>query len=89
MELFIFIVKAIADGILMAVQIALIVRAVMSWFPFGDNVISDIAYAVTEPLIIPVRRVLDRFEAVRNFPIDIAFFVTFMIVSILSTLLFP
>lgn len=89
MELFIFIVKAIADGILMAVQIALIVRAVMSWFPFGDNVISDIAYAVTEPLIIPVRRVLERFEAVRNFPIDIAFFVTFMIVSILSTLLFP
>lgn len=88
MELFVYIVTALADGILMAVQIALIVRAVMSWFPFGENIISDIAYSLTEPLIIPVRRVLDRFESLRNFPIDIAFFVTFMIVSVLSALLF-
>lgn len=89
MEIVVALVKALADGILMLVQIALLVRAVMSWFPIGDNILSDIAYSITEPIIIPVRRVLERFEAVRNFPIDIAFFVTFMLVSILSTVLFP
>ncbi len=87
MELLIVITRCLADGILMAVQIAMLVRAVASWFPIGENIITDVAYAVTEPLIIPVRRMLEHFETVRNFPIDIAFFVTFMIVSLLSTLL--
>lgn len=89
MELFTEIIKAIADGILMMLQIAMLVRAVMSWFPIGENIISDVAYAITEPVIIPVRRLLDRFESMRNFPIDMAFFITFMIITVISTLLFP
>ncbi len=89
MEIVVALVKALADGILMVIQIALLVRAVMSWFPIGENILSDIAYTITEPLIIPVRRVLERFEAVRNFPIDISFFVTFLLVSMLSAVLFP
>lgn len=89
MELFIELVKSMADGILMILQIAMLVRAVMSWFPMGENIVSDIAYAITEPVIIPVRRFMERFESVRNFPIDISFFITFMIISVLSTVLFP
>lgn len=89
MEIIVEMVKSVADGILMVLQIAMLVRAVMSWFPIGDNIISDIAYAITEPVIIPVRNIMDRFESVRNFPIDISFFVTFMIITMLSTVLFP
>ena len=89
MEIFVDLVKSMADGILMVLQIAMLVRAVMSWFPIGDNIISDIAYSITEPIIIPVRNLLDRFESVRNFPIDLSFFVTFMIISLLSAVLFP
>ena len=74
----------------MVLQIAMLVRAVLSWFPGGDgNIISDIAYAITEPVIIPVRAFLERFESVKNFPIDMSFFVTFMIISLISSLLFP
>lgn len=89
MEIIVEMVKSVADGILMALQIAMLVRAVMSWFPIGDNVISDIAYAITEPIIIPVRNLMDRFETVRNFPIDISFFITFIIITMLDTVLFP
>lgn len=80
---------ATADGILMLLQVAMLVRAVMSWFPMGENLISNVVYTITEPVIIPVRRILDRFESVKNFPIDMAFFITFMIISIISTVLFP
>ena len=73
----------------MVLQIAMLVRAIMSWFPMGDNIVSDIAYTITEPVVFPVRSLLDRFEAVRNFPIDLSFFVTFMIISLLSAVLFP
>ena len=89
LEIFIEIIKAVADGVLMVIQIAMLVRAVMSWFPIGENIFSDAAFALTEPIIIPVRNLLDRFEAVRNFPIDISFFVTFVIISVISALLFP
>lgn len=90
MEIFVALVKAFADGILMVLQIAMLVRAVLSWFPGGDgNIIGDIAYSITEPVIIPVRRFLERFESVKNFPIDMSFFVTFMIISMISAVLFP
>ena len=89
MEIFIELVKSIADGILMVLQIAMLVRAVMSWFPMGENIVSDIAYSITEPVIIPVRRLMERFESIRNFPIDISFFVTLMIISLISAVLFP
>lgn len=89
MEVFVELIKSMADGILMVLQIAMLVRAIMSWFPMGDNIVSDIAYAITEPVVFPVRSLLDRFEAVRNFPIDLSFFVTFMIISLLSAVLFP
>lgn len=90
MELFVELVKAFADGILMVLQIAMLVRAIFSWFPgLDENIIGDVAYSITEPVIIPVRRFMERFEAVRNFPIDLSFFVTFMLLSMLSTVLFP
>ena len=89
MEVFVELIKSMADGILMVLQIAMLVRAVMSWFPMSDNIVSDIAYTITEPVVIPVRNLLDRFESVRNFPIDLSFFVTFMIISLLSAVLFP
>lgn len=90
MEILVELVKNIADGLIMLLQIAMLVRAVMSWFPVSDdNVFASIAYTITEPVISPVRRFLERFETVRNFPIDVSFFATFMLISIIQTLLFP
>ena len=58
--------------------------------PFaGDNVIENIAYAVTEPFIIPVRFLLERIEWVRNAPLDVSFFVTFLIISLLFDAVSP
>ena len=71
----------------MILEIAMLVRAVMSWFPFGEGRIGDFVYAVTEPFIVPVRALLERFEFVRNSPLDIPFFVTAMILSVLWDIL--
>lgn len=90
MEIFAEFVRVFAEGIVTMLQIAMFVRAVMSWFPGGsDSVIGTVAYTVTEPLVIPVRKLLDRFESVKNFPIDMSFFVTFLLLSIIASLLFP
>ena len=90
MEYFIELVKAFADGLLIALQLAMLVRAVMSWFPISeDSAVAGFLYTVTEPVIMPVRRFLERFESLRNFPLDISFFVTFLLISAAQALLFP
>ena len=82
--------RAVAEGLFLLVQIAMLVRAVTSWFPGGDeSAIGLVAYTITEPVVLPVRRVLERFESVKNFPIDMSFFVAFLLVSMLATVLFP
>ena len=68
--------RTTASALIMILEIAMLVRAVMSWFPFGEGRIGDFVYAVTEPFIVPVRALLERFEFVRNSPLDIPFSVT-------------
>ena len=63
-------------------------RAIISWvMPDGDNAFTNFIESVTEPVIIPVRMVLERFEFIRNMPIDISFFVAFMLITVVQMIL--
>jgi YggT family protein len=70
--------------IISVLQIAMCVRAVMSWFPMDENKFLDFLYAITEPLILPVRMLFDKMNVAVGFPIDIPFFVTFLLLSLLG-----
>ena len=73
-----------------ALQLLMLVRAVMSWFPPSSGrggPFRAFVTGVTEMVIAPVRALLDRFPSVRRSPIDIAFLVTFLLLSAASTLL--
>ena len=84
MEAVLYVLRTAAFYFLMALLAAMFVRAVLSWFPgTDDNVVFNIAFAVTEPFIIPVRFLLEKIEWVRNAPLDVSFFVTFLILSLL------
>lgn len=68
--------------ILTALQLAMLVRAIMSWFPGDSNKFENFLYAITEPLIFPVRKLFERFNWFQGLPIDISFFVTYLLLSI-------
>jgi uncharacterized protein YggT (Ycf19 family) len=71
-----------------AVQMMMLIRAILSWFPPADGkggVIRNFVYTVTEFFIAPVRALLDRFDWTRRTPIDISFLVTYLALSVLST----
>ena len=70
-----------------AVQLMMLIRAILSWFPPNskENVIRNFVYTVTEFFIAPVRAFLDRFDWVRRTPLDISFLVTSILLSLLST----
>ncbi len=71
-----------------ALQLFMFVRAILSWImPEEDNALIRFVNSVTEPVIYPVRTLLDRIEAVRNMPFDISFMVTFILLVILQYIL--
>lgn len=50
---------SIVSYVLTAMQIAIIARALFSWFdPTGRTPIGQILLRVTDPIIVPIRRVL-------------------------------
>ncbi len=73
---------------LSSVQICMLLRAILSWLPFDDDSpLVRFTYAVTEPLIIPIRSLLERSKSVQMLPIDLSFFVTYILLSVIQGLL--
>lgn len=69
--------------ILLVLYALLAVRAVMSWIPVDMGVVSELVYGITEPVLAPVRRVLDRIGGRSFMPIDWSFLVVMIIITLL------
>lgn len=60
----------------------------MSWIMADeDNAFIKFVNTVTDPIIIPVRMVLEKIEFIRNMPIDISFFVAYILLVIIQNIL--
>ena len=71
-----------------ALQLLMMLRAVISWLPVDEdsNLVTFLS-TMTEPLIMPVRALLSRFEALEDMPIDISFLIAFMLLSLIQIIL--
>lgn len=88
MTAFIYVVTKLVSVFLGAEQLLMMFRAVLSWLPVDeDSDISNFLFAMTEPVIYPVRMILDRFEGLDEFPIDLSFIISFMLLSLVQMLL--
>ena len=88
MEYALYILVKSVTVMLSAVQMCMLLRAILSWLPFDDNsILVRFTYAVTEPLIIPIRALLERSQTVQMLPIDLSFFVTFLLLSFIQAIL--
>ncbi len=71
-----------------AVELAMLVRAVLSWVaPDAYGTVITFLYAVTEPFISVVRRLLDRLSLNANSPIDLSFLITAVLIEIIRIML--
>ena len=68
---------------------AMLVRAVLSWFVMGDgsSPLMSFLYVITEPFIIPVRAICNRFGWFRGLPLDMSFFLTTALLGLINILL--
>ena len=73
--------------LLSAVQLAMLVRAILSWFPIDSNKFVDFLYGITEPFIVPIRLLFQKMNWFQNLPIDVAFMASYLLLSVLSLVL--
>ena len=82
------VLKSTVFLVLEAVQLCMFITAILSWFPPSgeEGPIRRFLYTVTEFFVSPVRRFMERFEFARRSPIDLSFLITFILLSILSSI---
>ncbi len=83
-----YILAATVRAILVVLELLMLGRALISWLPLPeDSPVENFLYSVTEPVIMPVRSLCERFGWFENLPIDMPFFITFILLSVLSAIL--
>ena len=87
MPTFFTVVTDVVVLLLLGVQIAMMLRAILSWFPMDSNKFVDFLYVITEPFIVPIRLLFEKLGWFQNLPIDISFMVSYLLLSALSFLL--
>lgn len=79
----------LVSSIIRMLEFAMFARAIMSWFPQTQGTkISEFLFMITEPMIVPFRNLLSRFQIMRSMPIDISFLCTFIALEFLQMFLY-
>ena len=86
MDIALVIAKLFVIGLLNILQLALFARALLSWIdPMQEWRISSFLLVITEPVILPVRRLFERKRWLEGIPIDVPFMITLLLILLLST----
>ena len=83
-----YIFRSVAVSLTSVLELMMLVRAVMSWFPQtqGGRLHQALVF-FTEPIIMPFRALLSRIPALRGFPLDISFLLAYMVLIMLENML--
>ena len=69
-------------------QFMMLIRAIMSWIPGLDgSPFSEFLFTLTEWVIAPMRALFDKFGWGNNMMLDLPFFATFILLSVVSSIL--
>ena len=83
-----YVLSATLRILLYALEILMLARALVSWLPLDeDSPIENFLYTVTEPVIAPVRALCERFGWFEGLPVDMSFFITFLLITVLTAFL--
>jgi uncharacterized protein YggT (Ycf19 family) len=83
----VYIVKHVVVIALSLVQTAMLVRAILSWFPINGNKFTELLFSITEPFIHPVRVLFSKLGWFQGLPIDVSFLASYILISVVITLL--
>jgi YggT family protein len=86
----VFLIVSFVHVIIGVLQLLMMIRAIFSWLPsWEDTGIFRFVILVTEPIIIPIRKLLSRSSFLSGLPIDISFLIAWLLLNGISYLLPP
>lgn len=66
------------------IEYAILARVLISWFPISrDSQLIRILYMLTEPILAPIRRIVQRSEFTRKLMIDFSPILAFLLLQVL------
>ena len=83
----IYVLSSFLSLLIYVLLAAMLVRAVTGWFIQEETAFTNFLYIVTEPIIMPVRALCDSLGWFQGIPIDMPFFITTILLSIINTFL--
>ena len=87
-DLVFYVIKNFLLVLLDVVQFALLIRAILSWFdPMQEWRLSQFLFLVTEPVILPLRRLCSRMHWFEGVPMDMPFMLTWMVLLVFQLIL--
>ncbi len=88
MDTIIYLVRITALTVISVLSLAMMGRALLSFIdPMQEMKLSGFLITVTEPIILPVRALCERFHWFEGLPIDVPFSITFFILMIIEVFL--
>ena len=66
---------------------AMFIRAIISWLTDGSSKLAQFLYVLTEPAIMPIRKLLVKMNWLQNSPIDFSFTITYFVLMIVELIL--
>ena len=69
------------------ISFAMLIRAIMSWFTDGSGRFAQFLYVLTEPAIMPIRKLFVKMNWFQDSPIDFSFTFTYLALMLVQILL--
>jgi YGGT family. len=76
------------DIVFSIIVYAILARVIISWIPINkDNRIIQFLYTITEPILAPIRSLIERSSFGRNMMFDISPIIAFLLIEIIRNIL--
>lgn len=88
MDIAILLIKQTLIVLIDVLSLAMLVRAILSWIDqMGEFRISAFLFMITEPVILPVRKLCAKLHLFEGFPLDIPYMITIILLYLLQMML--
>jgi len=88
LDIVFYLLKNTALWILSILDLAMLLRAIMSWILQGEeNRFSMFLYMITEPLIHPIRQLCYKKNWFQQTPLDIPFLITVLLIMVVEMII--
>lgn len=66
------------------INFILLIRIILSWLPIGRNIVTNILYSLTEPLLAPIRNLLNKSPISEGLMVDFSPIILVIVLSFIE-----